>query len=195
MNQSSSLVITLQRHRVLIARVIWVALIAYAFGYLRISVQPFDSPLGLAGIAVIVLGLGVRSLSAGMLRKNEVLATDGIYSIVRNPLYFGSLLLLLGVNLIVADLLVLAVTMGLFAFTYVPTILQEERGLANAYGEQWRAFKQSTPRLFPNLLRLGALRDAHWSAQQWRRNHEHNTVLAAGGILLLIYLYGRFAAL
>lgn len=194
MAKNKSLISLLQRHRVNIARVIWVLLFAYVFGFERIAVHPLDSMIGLAGIGVIALGIVVRSLSAGMLRKNETLATGGMYAMVRNPLYFGSLLLLVGLNIIVADPLTMAVSAALFAITYIPTILREEKGLAYAYGKEWEAFKNSTPRLIPNPLRIGELRKGRWSARQWLKNHEHNTILAAIAILILLHLYGSYLA-
>lgn len=184
----------LQKHRVKIARVIWIALILFLFVYKRIPVMPLDSTFGILGILVTLLGVTVRSLSAGALRKNEVLATEGIYAIVRNPLYLGSLLMIVGVNIIVAHWLVALVSTFLFIITYVPTILNEERGLLHAYGEEWIAYTKRTPRLFPNPLKLGELANHRWSAQQWYKNHEHNTVIAAIAVLLVLHFYQRYLA-
>lgn len=184
----------LQKYRVMIARVIWIALILYLFVYQRTPVMPLDSTFGLLGIVVTLLGVTVRSLSAGALRKNEVLATEGIYAIVRNPLYLGSLLMIIGVNIIVAHWLVAVVSAFLFVITYVPTILNEEKGLHFAYGEEWIAYTQRTPRLFPNPLKLGELANHRWSARQWYKNHEHNTVIAALAVLLILHLYQRYLA-
>jgi len=194
MSQSNPLLAQLQRKRVLIARIVVAVLVLYLFAYKRIPVIPLGSGLGLAGIAVLFLGVLIRSLSAGVLQKNDVLAVDGIYAIVRNPLYLGSLVILLGVNILIANPLALVVTVALFLITYIPTILREEGGLAYAYGESWHAYTRRTPRLLPNPLRLGALRQVRWSLRQWRKNHEHNTVLAALLLLLLLHLYGRFVA-
>jgi protein-S-isoprenylcysteine O-methyltransferase Ste14 len=194
MSQRPPLSKILQRHRVRIARILWWVLLIYLFLIERITIIPLASTPGLVGIGVIGLGLLVRSLSAGMLHKNQVLASEGIYAMVRNPLYFGSLLLLVGVNIIIANWLMAVSSMVLFAITYIPTIKGEESGLAHAYGEEWEAFKKSTPRLFPNLLKLGELRNSRWSYPQWVKNHEHNTVLAAIGILIVLQLYSSYFA-
>ena len=182
----------LQRYRVKIARVIMFTVLAYTFGYERISIMPFDSAIGLAGIAVLLLGVLVRSISAGVLHKNDILATAGIYAIVRNPLYLGSLLILFGFNIIIANWLIAVTSIGLYLLTYVPTILREEQGLDRVYGEEWRAYVARSTRLFPNLLRLGALADIRWNYAQWRKNHEHNTVLAAITVLTVLWLYNTY---
>lgn len=194
MNQRPTLSKKLQQHRVRIARILWGVLLIYLFAIERIAITPLTSKFGVIGIGVIVLGLLVRSLSAGMLHKNQVLATEGIYAMVRNPLYFGSLLLLVGVNIIIANWLMAVSSVALFAITYIPTIKGEESGLAHAYGEEWEAFKKSTPRLFPNLLRVGELKKSRWSYPQWIKNHEHNTVLAAIAILIALQFYSNFFA-
>ncbi len=187
--------LALRKHRVLIARVIWLLLLLYLFVYLRQPVKAFSSPEGLIGILLIAVGVLVRSLSAGMLHKNDQLASYGIYGMVRNPLYFGSLLLLVGVNVIIANPVAWVVSLLLFAITYIPTILGEEEGLAQAFGDAWQAYKKSTPRLIPNPLKLAELRHTQWNARQWYRNHEHNTVLAALTILALLYAYNRYWAI
>ena len=183
-----------QRHRVMIARVIWLLLAIYVFGIERQPVQDLASIIGAAGVAIALLGVLVRSISAGILQKNEVLATSGIYAVVRNPLYLGSLLMMLGVNLIIWHPLVLIVSVILFAITYIPTIRNEEHGLERRYGEQWRAYTRTTPRLLPNPLRLAELGKIRWSSTQWRHNHEHNTVVAAIILLTLLQLYNLYWA-
>jgi len=192
MSATASLYYHVQRHRVLISRIVLGLLLLYVFGIERVAIMPFGSALGVAGLVVIGAGLLVRSLSAGMLHKNKQLTTEGIYALVRNPLYLGSLLLLIGVNMIIADPLTAAVSLALFALTYVPTISKEERGLRKAFPGQWEQYAQTTPRLLPRLTRLGSLAGASWSFEQWRKNHEHNTILAAIAILALLFAYGRY---
>ena len=195
MATSTTFRLALRKHRVLIARVIWLLLFLYLFVYLRQPVKALGSLEGLIGITLIAAGVVVRSLSAGMLHKNEQIANHGIYGMVRNPLYFGSLLLLLGINVIIANPVAWVVSLLLFAITYIPTILGEEEGLASTFGEAWIAYKNSTPRLIPNPLKLGELRHTSWNARQWYKNHEHNTVLAALVILALLYAYNRYWAI
>ena len=195
MATSTTFRLALRKHRVLIARVIWLLLFLYLFVYLRQPVKALGSLEGLIGITLIAAGVVVRSLSAGMLHKNEQIANHGIYGMVRNPLYFGSLLLLVGINVIIANPVAWVVSLLLFAITYIPTILGEEEGLASTFGEAWIAYKNSTPRLIPNPLKLGELRHTSWNARQWYKNHEHNTVLAALVILALLYAYNRYWAI
>ena len=54
----------------------------------------------LVGIALVVCGEIVRFWAAGYIAKDAEFATGGPYAHVRNPLYFGSLLLAVGYGLV-----------------------------------------------------------------------------------------------
>src|SRR5258708_8159783 len=49
-----------------------------------------------AGSCISLIGLLIRALASGHVRKNEQLTTSGPYAYTRNPLYFGSLVLAAG---------------------------------------------------------------------------------------------------
>lgn len=185
----------LQKRRVWLARLVLVPVLLYLFAWQRIGIVPIYEDQAIWSIFTIILGILIRSLSAGALHKNSSLSTNGIYAMVRNPLYVGSFLVLIGFCFIINDFIFWITALTLFAVTYIPTILSEERGLQQAFPEQWSEFTGSTPRFIPNVLRLGELRNQKWSAQQWYRNHEHNSIIAA--ILMLIFLefYNRYWAL
>src|SRR4051812_17163487 len=56
----------------------------------------FATPSGisiLAGLPFALIGLVFRALAAGVIKKDSTLATTGVYSLTRSPLYFGSALL------------------------------------------------------------------------------------------------------
>src|SRR4051794_40374381 len=53
-----------------------------------------------AGLAFIFFGEVVRFWAAGYIAKDSEIATGGPYAYVRNPLYFGSLLLAVGYGLV-----------------------------------------------------------------------------------------------
>ena len=49
-----------------------------------------------AGFAVAVVGVLIRALASGHIRKNAELATTGPYAYTRNPLYLGSIIIAIG---------------------------------------------------------------------------------------------------
>ncbi len=127
-----------------------------------------------AGIALIALGELVRLWAngyVGTVKVNQasgrdpkigMLVTAGPYAFVRNPLYFGSLLMALGFCAIVGQFLLGAVAVGAFLFVYRRKIQEEERTLAGECGEAFARFCAAVPRLFPTWRRY-ADRQGRWS--------------------------------
>ena len=180
-----------KRRRVELAQVTSWALIIYLFFYQRIEIAAPTELKGMLGLALVILGILVRALSAGYLSKNRALASSGLYALTRNPLYFGSFLMLVGVNIIIWNELFAAVTIALFALTYVPTILGEEKHLAKVFPDSWDAFKAQTPRFFPAFWRLRAYAEIEWSVAQWKKNREYNAILAFVALFLCWLWYSN----
>lgn len=178
----------LKRRRVALARITFIPFFAYLFFYERVEIAtPYDLK-GWLGLAFVLLGVLVRLLSAGFLSKNKSLASTGLYALTRNPLYFGSFLVLLGINVIIWHWMFAAVTVALFLITYVPTILGEEKHLESTFPESWHVFKEQTPRFFPAFWRLRGYREITWSFKQWKRNREYNALISLM-VLVLCWIW------
>ena len=81
--------------------------------------------------------------------KNSELSTTGPYSMVRNPLYVGNFLGLLGFGFAVEQPL-LAIALGLvFALFYPSVVANEEAHLVTLFGERYRAYCARVPRWIP----------------------------------------------
>lgn len=119
---------------------------------------------------------------------------EGIYAIVRNPLYVGSFFILLGINLIIHHPLVWAASIIIFTITYIPTILGEEHTLTKIFPDQWEQYRNSVPRFIPNIFRIFELRKTTWDMPQWYKNHEHYTVITATLVVVILELYSRYIA-
>lgn len=82
--------------------------------------------------------------------KNGELATEGPYSVVRNPLYLGNLLGVVGFGFAVEQPL-LAVLLGLvFGLFYPSVVSREERDLGRLFGERYAAYCAAVPRWVPD---------------------------------------------
>jgi protein-S-isoprenylcysteine O-methyltransferase Ste14 len=127
----------------------------------------------IAALLVTVAAL-VRTWASAYLKSDVVyakeikvaaLVADGPYRQVRNPLYFGNVLMGLGMGALASRLgfVVLQVLMLLFCYRL---IFREEAELRVAQGEQYEAFKKAVPRLCPALTpRIPAAgRMANWAA-------------------------------
>lgn len=107
-----------------------------------------------------VAGLSIRWITVGFVpagtsgrntqgQRADVLNTSGMYSIVRNPLYLGNFITILGVVLsIKVWWLVLIVSM--FFFIYMERIvLAEEKFLHEKFGQPYDEWRKRTPVIIP----------------------------------------------
>lgn len=140
---------------------------------------------GTIGLAYIVRGgLGKKVYADG-------LVTEGIFTHVRNPLYVGNILMLLGVGIMANSLLYTFVVMPLFLFIYQCIVLAEENFLRGKFGAQFDEYTRKVHRWIPNFSGLGAT----FSSMEfkWKRwlIKEYNTqfIWLTGIALILLFKY------
>lgn len=168
------------RRRIAMSIVIFATLIAldmFVFRVLPRDVLNWTDPFVLCGLSLVGLGLFVRSWSAGVLHKQQRLTTTGPYSLVRNPLYFGSFLMMFGFGLLIDDYWSAPIILGPVALIYLVQIRHEERALAEIFGDDWQAYVATTPRFLPRLARPTG---NGWSIEQWLKNREWQAIAASG---------------
>jgi protein-S-isoprenylcysteine O-methyltransferase Ste14 len=104
--------------------------------------------VGFVLIVVCILGRTWSSLYIGG-RKIEELVQTGPYSVMRNPLYFFSILGAAGVGAQSGSALI-ALICGLIALIVFRVVVgQEEKVLLERYGDIYRTFMTRVPRFFP----------------------------------------------
>ena len=111
------------------------------------------------GAIGVVLGLLIRALASGHVRKNEALATSGPYAYTRNPLYLGSLLMGLGFAVAARSWWVGVALVVMFVAIYLPVIRDEEAFLRRTFPE-FEEYSRRVPRMLPRVV-------AH--SGRWRR--------------------------
>jgi protein-S-isoprenylcysteine O-methyltransferase Ste14 len=103
-----------------------------------------------AGTAIAGVGLAVRALASGYVRKNEDLATDGPYAYTRNPLYLGSMILAAGFAVTARSWIVVVIFGVMFLAIYLPVIRSEEAFLRERF-PGFAEYERRVPRLLPRL--------------------------------------------
>lgn len=103
------------------------------------------------GFLLAIGGEGMRTWSSGYIFKNEQLAVEGPYSLLRNPLYFGSFFLGFGIVLMSGNLWLIGLYPLMFMPIYLRRIQQEEQDLIERFGEDALAYFARVPRLVPQL--------------------------------------------
>src|SRR3546814_18941949 len=74
--------------------------------------------LTLLGLPVAFIGSLFRAFAAGVIKKDAMLATSGVYALTRNPLYFGSSMLAAGFTIMSANEVAAALLIIPFGFIY-----------------------------------------------------------------------------
>ena len=136
------------------------------------------------GLPFVLFGEYIRILSAGIIKKNEVLAKEGTYALCRHPLYFGSFLISFGLTIMSNNLFIYAYFAIFFPLFYIPTILKEEKFLKSKFGNEFENYRRNVPVFFPKLKPFGF---KNFSFHQFKKNKEHVNCLMIG-ILIIILL-------
>jgi protein-S-isoprenylcysteine O-methyltransferase Ste14 len=139
------------------------------------------------GLVLIALGECLRLWAAGHLQKNEALTTTGPYAYVKNPLYVGSLLIMLGFCLMARNYWLLAVGLVVFGVYYAPYKKRREGDrLRERFGQRWLDYDTAVPDYLPNLQPYPKRGQERWRSWLVIDNSEHSTAVAVVvGVLLV----------
>lgn len=113
--------------------------------------------LALAGLAVRGVVIGYAYIKRGGMNKQvyaDDLVTQGMFSLCRNPLYVGNMLIYIAVFVMHGDPLVMAMGIGLYLFIYYCIIFAEEAYLEKKFTQQYHEYCKDVPRWIPKLSRF-----------------------------------------
>jgi protein-S-isoprenylcysteine O-methyltransferase Ste14 len=137
--------------------VLFIALFSNRFLRLQKS-SLVDTVASIFGIASMLCGQLLRTSGRGFKSENSnkgfALAQGGPYTLVRNPMYLGILLIGLGIISILFQWWVAVVFIILFLLRYVSLIFEEEKKLSGAFSNEYREYLKRVPRLFPSIAML-----------------------------------------
>lgn len=112
-----------------------------------------------AGLLVRGIVIGYAYIKRGGLNKQvyaETLVVEGMFSLCRNPLYLGNMLIYSGVFVMHGAPLVMALGIGSFLCIYIAIIATEEAYLRNKFGAAYVDYCNTTPRWLPVISRFKA---------------------------------------
>jgi protein-S-isoprenylcysteine O-methyltransferase Ste14 len=121
------------------------------FLFYALIATPSDRMIAISAAVVVVIGALIRVWAAGVVMKNEQLATSGPYGYVRHPLYVGNILGVGGMTVISGTWWAYLITALFFWLFYPTTIKYEDSKLENIFGEPWREWKGNVKALIPRL--------------------------------------------
>lgn len=122
--------------------------------------KPFslDAIAEVFGIAFILLGQIVRVSARGYKSehspKGNVLIQGGPYTLVRNPMYLGILLIGLGIVAMLFKWWVVCFFLLIFITRYLLLIFKEEKKLETLFPQDYPDYRKQVPRIFPSMTML-----------------------------------------
>ena len=118
-----------------------------------------DPSFSVLGIIAFIIGslillssrfqLGRFASGKLKIQEDHKLITSGIYKYIRNPIYFGGLLTVLGMGLVFRSLIVLSIGLVLDIYVFLKRIFREEELLKEKFGNDFNLYKTRTKRLIP----------------------------------------------
>jgi protein-S-isoprenylcysteine O-methyltransferase Ste14 len=142
---------------------VWVSILATILLVLTLSSRgPLrfqEYAIGWLGLAIMAIGIAIRAWARVTLgrfysvklevREKHLLVEAGPYAKVRNPGYFGYILMWTGVAVSSMSGLAVVVIVFLFFIVYSYRINNEEAMLKSTFGESFEEYKKRTRRLIP----------------------------------------------
>lgn len=139
--------------------------------------EALDRWVDLGALILVLLGQSVRAATIGLeyiIRGGrdkrpyaEGLVTTGIFAHVRNPLYVGNLLLVVGLLALTGRVETFALGLAFILVCYVAMVASEEDFLRAKFGAEFETYCARVPRWIP--VPRGLLRTFRSMSFNWRR--------------------------
>ena len=128
-------------------------------------------------IALSLLGQVIQGWCFGALVKNRELSIRGPYVLVRNPMYLGRYLLILGFVILLDGVWATAAYTALYFPYMLFRVRREENRLRRMYHERFEDYCRSVNRFWPTWRRLGEPSLRFFDARMFYDNNGHWNVL------------------
>jgi len=119
----------------------------------------------IVGSIGIFFAVFIRAWASGIVMKNEELAVEGPYSLCRNPLYVGNILIGYSFAVIQGSLWSVGVVTLYLLLFYPYTIKREADRMRDLFGEEYEDYGEQVPVLIPRLTPYETL--SGWNFKQY----------------------------
>jgi len=142
------------------------------------------------GLIVSLIGMLLQLWVFGCIRTREVLAVNGPYMFVRNPMYIARFLLILGLILMTGIPWLLLIYVPVYYFYMVHRVQREEPVLQEQFGGKYIEYCKQVPRFAPRLKPYSKGRFWYFREKNFYRQHGLENL----AVFLLVYILCYFAA-
>jgi len=145
------------------------------------------------GFFLIILGMVFRGWSSGYINKDRELATEGPFALTRNPLYFGNLLLAVGIAIACHNLYSTIICIGFYVVFFPFLIVIERKRMKARFGRQYEQWAKHANLFFPRIGRIGK---GNFNISFYMKNREYRVLffsLFVIAMLIIKYLKGIYS--
>jgi protein-S-isoprenylcysteine O-methyltransferase Ste14 len=142
------------------------------------------------GFFFMMVGMFFRAWSSGYINKDKELATEGPYSLTRNPLYFGNLLLGSGIAIACGNWLTVIIFAVYYFSFFTFLIAIERKRMKNRFGTQYEAWAKQANLFFPKIKKI---RKFNFNIAFYMKNREYRVLfysLFVIAVLIIKFLKG-----
>jgi protein-S-isoprenylcysteine O-methyltransferase Ste14 len=142
------------------------------------------------GFFFMMIGMFFRAWSSGYINKDMELATEGPYSLTRNPLYFGNLLLGTGIAIACGNWYSIVVFVVYYFSFFTFLIAFERKRMKRRFGAQYEAWAKQANLFFPKIRRI---RKFNFNIAFYMQNREYRVLfysLFVIAVLIVKFLKG-----
>ncbi len=140
----------------------------------------------LAGVGLTIIGLLIRTWACGHLEKEKKLTTSGPYRYTRNPLYFGNLLIGMGIVIGAQSWWVLGCAFMVFAIFYSMTIMSEKQKMEELFPMEYPEYRRLVPLFFPSFFSTFPRQNKGFRWALYKKNKEIRAVIGSALFWLII---------
>lgn len=165
--------------------------VLYPFGIFMFLFANCDDSSLKAGIWFMIAGELIRLWANGYAIKSEKLTVSGPYSIIRHPLYLGTLLITAGFIIFLKIYYLGLTLLAVMAIVYAGTIKKEEGMLAERFKE-YADYRKRVPAFVPTIFPYRDGEKWSFSFKRLIQSQEYKPLLWLAVLVMLFYLKKEF---
>lgn len=132
------------------------------------------SPQSVAiGFFLILAGMFFRAWAAGYINKDTELATNGPFSLTRNPLYFGNFVLGLGIAVAGNNIYTYVIFIAYYLMFFPFLMILEHRRLKRRFGESYDEYAFKSHTFFPKIKKI---KKGEFNISYYMKNKEYRVL-------------------
>lgn len=146
------------------------------------------------GFIISMLGEAIQVWCFASINKNKELSTNGPYAIMRNPMYIGRYLLILGGIITTGSWILAAFYTIIYYFYMVNRVKREEEVLVRIFGDNYKKYCKQVNRFVPTFRQVNWKDILYFKWNLFFKNHAHYNliaVLVAYCVAYFFLFYGK----